>query len=66
MATVKNETRESKWVLCDNGVDVWHLSEVFPGCECTTGQPNQRIFNSEAEAMSLIPEQYRSVYLEDD
>ena len=59
MSTIKNETESSIWALSDNGKDVWHLSELLPGCVCTTGQPNQRQFTTEAKAVAATPEQYR-------
>ena len=59
---MKNETESSVWVLSDNGVDVWHLSHVMPGGDCTTGQPNQRAFDSKSEAIAEIPEEYKAQY----
>ncbi len=59
MSTIKNETESTIWVLSDNGEDIWHLSELLPNGVCTTGQPNQRQFESEAKAIAEIPEQYR-------
>ncbi len=61
MSTIKNKTESNIWVLSDNGKDVWHLSELTKGCVCTTGQPNQREFKTEAEALEEIPEQYKPV-----
>jgi len=65
MHTIKNETKNSIWVVCDNGDDIWHLSEVMPTCVCTTGQPNQRQFATKSIALDKIPEQRREVYIID-
>ena len=61
MITIKNKTDSNIWVLSDNGKDVWHLSELFNGQECATGQPNQREFKTKAEALAEIPKQYRDL-----
>ena len=61
MNTIKNKAKKSIWILCDNGVDIWHLSELRPDRECTTGQKNQREFTSKAKALAEIPEQYRDL-----
>ena len=63
MTTITNKKDKTIWVLSDNGVDVWHLSEMISGCVCTTGQPNQRQFKTEKAALAVIPEQYRDVGL---
>ena len=61
MKTIKNKAKKSIWILCDNGKDVWHLSELRPDRECTTGQPNPSQFKTEAGAVSKIPKQYRDL-----
>ena len=61
MSTIKNETKSSIWVVSDNGENIWIISELIPGQVCTTGQPNQRQFETEAGAVEEIPKQYRDL-----
>lgn len=59
MSCITNDCGHSIWVLCDNGVDIWHLNQVIHGCEIVSGQPNIREFHDLEEALAVIPEQYR-------
>ncbi len=59
MSTIKNESDVVIWIVCDNGVDVWLLSDLMPGGTCTTGQPNQAEYATRAEAVAAIPDPYK-------
>jgi hypothetical protein len=53
MHEIKNAQVE-KWVVCHNGVDVFHLSNLKVGGNLSSGQPQMEQFDTEEQAVNFI------------
>ena len=47
------------WYVCHNSVDVYHYGFLPSGKPLITGQPHIEEFETEAEMMEFIPQEYR-------
>lgn len=55
MNTIQN-SQEEKWVVCHNGVDIFHVVNVKIGGNLSSGQPIMETFDTEKQAVSRVTE----------
>jgi hypothetical protein len=52
---------DTYWVAT-NRLDVWHYGFVNKGEEIATGQPELLLFETEAEMLAIIPDEFKQMW----
>lgn len=55
MNTIQN-SQEEKWVLCHNGLDIFHIGHIKIGGNLSSGQPIMELFDTQEQAVNRVKE----------
>ena len=55
MNTIQN-SQEEKWVVCHNGLDIFHIVHIKIGGILFSGQPIMELFDTEEQAVVKVKE----------